>query len=243
MPLRFKKLPLTEVTIRLGLTGETVIPLDLTFLDFTKKLSRFKRRQFATQHLVLGPKFSPPAFGQPFGLELFTDETVGTKMIIQDRLVAIQWRGIDSSSYIGFESLRAILVDTVADLLEEVREVRFGLANMSYANFVATAGIPKTEDVEEYFHGVIPDCAKGSVFDEVNLSWRKEDIEVRVQVNRVNAKRQNGLAVITTAGSFLASSDDPFPAVDSNHRALEELFPGLLTERAKIEWEFDNGPS
>lgn len=244
MALKFGKLPLVEVVIRVATEG--VIPVDLEFIDFTKSLDWVHSRKLLSQPAQgIGTVVVIPPQGYPRGLELAHSEP-GVKVIAQPDLLAVAWRTDQpgGAEYPGFVRLYEILKQSLKDVESQVGNVETRATNMVYTSLVETKEPPSPGLVKSYFQGLIPECSKrGELFHDINVSWQTSSVDFRAQIKRVGrAKAFHGLQLTTTAGTF-TDREGLDQAIETNHTSLEDFFPSLLTEKAKKEWEYTNGPN
>lgn len=244
MALKFGRLPLVEVVIRIATEG--VIPVDLEFIDFTNSLSWVQGRKLLSQPAQgIGTVVVIPPQGYPRGLELAHTEP-GIKVIAQPDLLAVAWRTDHPSSgeYPGFSKLNEILGQALKDIESQVGNLETRATNLVYTSLIETPEPPSPALVKSYFQGLIPECSEnGELFHDINVSWQNSSIDFRAQIKRVGrSKAFHGLQLTTTAGSF-TPREGLNQAIQRNHTSLEGFFPSLLTKKAKKEWEYQDGPS
>lgn len=244
MGLTFKKLPLVEVVVRVALSD--VIPMRLENLKLLAALESFGEAQLMPKAWsgIGGVGVIKPE-GLPHGI-VFRNRDSGIDTAIQSNLLAIKWSTDEpgNPAYCGFQTLSSAFEQLLSRVQQSIGAVASFACNMSYTSLIELEQPPTFEDVERYFSGLLPACAlRSTLFHDINVSWREQSIDLRVQLNRVvSMDGRHGLRVSTTGGQHL-ENEDIVKAIHQNHQALETFFPKLLTETSKKEWEYSSGPT
>lgn len=165
----------------------------------------------------------------------------GTETIVHPHWVGSKWTGMGSQNYPRFPALRnrlTLLMKRLHELFGEVPKVT--VANMSYLNFVSVRGMA---EMSAYLQdGVLSPHLLGFGTGCQSLGrWHDASgYELRVELNMSEGalEGEDGFLFTTACGKFLDIGEDPVENLDRIHDNLCNLFVGILSEKAKREWQY-----
>lgn len=250
--LEFANLPLVEVAIRLAIEQ----PLPVSLGKVADLYAQLKERYNSVDDLVTN---EPPPGAATVLVEYqlgrtraaaFAGHGRGLVAALQPNLLSLKW--LHDPGAKGTYPRFVVLEEELAWYLGQVREV-FGadsakvtVANIAYINFVLTppdvragkflipSAWPSFLDESELFHGM-------------NLSWRRDDVDLRLVVERGEAtlsdKAEQGYRLMTVAGKRMDAAQDTPGTLRTLHARLQALFASLISEFAKKQWGFVDAAS
>lgn len=244
MTLRFESLPLMEVIVRLA--PETLLPFRLKTLSrYAAALEeRFPEvEQLEQIHSGLVPRPFELGFGRLNGA-VFSTADGSLSLTVQRDLVVLTWRR-GKTGYPHFDALK----DSLRWAVHSMREAEpddfpsFLAANMSYANHITTPALPTGKDLLMYIRTawLPPSVEDASVIHEQNLAWQDaQGVSLRLHFQGVIGGAEQpgptGFYIKTVAGRTFDPVAWPDEQLESNHDALVDLFPRIITEEAARTW-------
>lgn len=182
---------------------------------------------------------------------VYTGHDKGLSLTAQSQLVSVRWRQqvtSDAPKYPRYGALRDALWDGVSAFRNAIgnHSAELAAVNLIYTNFLGVsdaAGILK-----DYFseRAQIKATDEAMEIQKVEFAWREPDsIDLRFKLEKASIQKdeesKSGFELTTIAGILLENGADPTEALDRVHDRLLEFFENVISERAKREWQLQEG--
>lgn len=238
--LQFDNLPLTEVALRLSFEVAQAVDFKVA-KQLLEELDGFN-------DIDLPPDFDvPPGIAATWEVGPTTPcafrlsgHKQGINLTIQRQMIAARWEAKSGAKYPKYPALRV----AISDLLIAVRKLGLdapvAVVNMVYINFIPTAVVGDAF-LRKYFSDRAQ-CGlfKGSTkIQQYTAAWRASStIDLRVDLRHATRNKSEGQRLLTAGGSRIQPEDDPLHHLDEVHGALRDCFNKLVSDEAKVDWEF-----